>query len=134
MSTHPHRLGSCALLLLALAARAPLRSAAAPAPGILIASESFDYPARTALGKADGGTGWNGGWMTSPLQPADNRIAAPGMVLASRPAAGGKLATAATGASTSTMAWLTRHSSRTATSARTSDSRWATATAPRPGA
>src|SRR5438552_1228686 len=97
-STSPHRapLYGCALCALSLLilARTPVSPAAAPARGIVIAAESFDYPGGTELGKANGGAGWSGAWMTSALQPADNRISAPGLARGSRPASGAKVTTA----------------------------------------
>lgn len=48
------------------------------ARGILIAAESFDYPAGLLSG-LDGGSGWNGPWFTSPLADTDSLAIAPGM-------------------------------------------------------
>src|SRR5262249_19742459 len=60
-----------ALLILASALRAQ--------PGILIAVESFDYAAGPLSG-SNGGSGWDGALLTSPLAKEDTRIVTPGII------------------------------------------------------
>jgi hypothetical protein len=67
----------CALLLASAAGRAAPPSGVAP--GLLIAVESFDYPAGSLNG-AKGGAGWDGGWFASPLATDDSRVVTPGML------------------------------------------------------
>jgi hypothetical protein len=78
------RFGFVALLICAGALRAQ--------PGILIAVESFDYAAGPLSG-ANGGSGWNGPWFTSPLAKEDSRVVTPGMLFSGLLSSGAKART-----------------------------------------
>jgi hypothetical protein len=81
---------------------APPESSPDAAADLLIARESFDYPAGASRGGQAGaplsgllgGSGWDGGWFTSPLNKDDSRVMAAGMSFRGVGVTGGKLTTA----------------------------------------
>src|SRR5262245_62966678 len=64
---------------------------AVPVHAVVIAEESFDYQAGTALKGANGGKGWDGAWFISPRNNADNQVVAGSLTFGGLAGGGNKM-------------------------------------------
>lgn len=78
-------------ILASLPLLAPAEKRAVAPKDLLIASDSFSYPEGATLKGANGGSGWAGPWITSPLHKSDNTIAPSSMLFKNLAASGNRL-------------------------------------------